>query len=459
MGFARIDATVVGWLSAVAFLGLFTAPALALLHAGNRPGPVVRLAVTRSLLAIPLLALEWWVAGHALAFGPGLFGALARTPHAHPAATGSELHAPFGLVAFRLAFALVLPALVASVCAGRMRFVAFAAFVVAWSTAVLAPVAHWVWGEGGWLAAAGVLDFAGGTVVHLTAGVAILVCSLVLGRSDDESHATRGRASPAAFPWVGAVLLWAAYSAFNCAAGLPNGQLASFALARTELAAVAGGLGWLIVQWRDRGRFDRAGAASGVVAGLVAIAPAAGFVSASAAVAIGFIGGAVSYGTLFGGLAGLTAALLAITADAGYVAPATAVSLAAVAGGFCLGVVLLYERFGLARLPSAFGTHAVAGLAGALLTGVFAQKALNEHGANGALFGRAEQAEIQLLACAAIATYAAAMTYVLLKFIDVTIGLRGAFEAPPRVPDDASEGCEITGVRERRPGAARIASL
>jgi Amt family ammonium transporter len=134
------------------------------------------------------------------------------------------------------------------------------------------------------------------------------------------------------------------------------------------------------------------------------------------------------------------------------------VALAAAAGGFCFGTVLLYERFGLARLPNAFGTHAVAGLAGALLTGVFAQKALNDQGANGALFGRAQQAEIQLIACVAIATYAAAMTYVLLKVIDATIGLRNEAE-PGRPPAEANERCEITGVRERRPGAARIASL
>src|SRR5580692_4889758 len=122
MGFARIDAAATGWLSAVALVGLCTAPALAMLHAGRRPGRVVRLAVTRSLVAIPLLALEWWVAGYALAFGPGLLGALDPTPHGHLTTAGADLQAPFGLVAFRLAFALVLPALVASVCAGRMRF-------------------------------------------------------------------------------------------------------------------------------------------------------------------------------------------------------------------------------------------------------------------------------------------------------------------------------------------------
>lgn len=448
MGSARIDAAVAGWLSAVALLGLCTAPALAMLHAGRHPARVVRLAVMRSLLAIPLL-------GILLLAIPLLALACGGAGHAHLA--GVAIHAPPGFVA--LASALVLPSLIASVCGGRMRFVAFAAFVVAWSAAVLAPVAHWVWGARGWLASMGVLDFAGGTVMHLPAGIAVLVCSCVLGGSGDEHGDASGGASPAALPWAGAALLWIAYSALNGAAGMPDTKLVAVALARTELAAFAGGLGWLVVQWGDRGRVDRAGVASGVVAGLAAIAPGAGYVSASAAIAIGFIGGAISYGTLIGGAAGLTAALLAITADAGYVAPATAVSLAAAAGGVCLGAVVLYERFGLGRRPSAFGTHAVAALAGTLLTGVFAQKALNDHGANGALFGRAAQAEVQLVASAAIAVYAAAMTYVLLKLVDVTLGLRRTTEVPAQIADAAGNGCEITGVRERRPGAARIASL
>ncbi len=457
MGFARIDATDAAWLLLGAAIALLTAPALALLYGDASHRRNVTVALLRALSAIPIVAVQWLLFGYSLAFGSSPHGIIGGFVYAGTStAFASEgPRSAVAVIAFRMVFALAMPALIAGAFAERMRFRAYVAFVVCWSTIVFDPIAHWVWSDGGWLGRLGVLDYAGGTVVHLTAGVAALVCIAVIGKPRDEVP-DGGASAPedardVLAKCAGAGLLWVAYTGFNVAGALPSARLASLAFVTTQLGAAAGGLGWLAVEWHDRGRVRPVGVALGVVAGLIAIAPAAGYVSPSAAIAIGFIGGAVSYGTALGAVAGLSAALLAITAEAGYVAPTTAVVLAVVAGCICYGAVMLRERFGAARMPDAFGIHAVAGIAGVLLTGVFAQKALNGRGADGALFGNSDQAAVQLLACVVAALYTSLVTLVILKLIDATIGL-GYREAPQLEDETADRGevSDVTGVRERR---------
>jgi Amt family ammonium transporter len=218
--------------------------------------------------------------------------------------------------------------------------------------------------------------------VHLTAGVSALVCALVIGK---RSGYPRHRSLPhdLTMTLAGAGLLWFGWFGFNAGSALSSGQLAALAFMATHLGAAGGALGWLVVEWKHRGKPTALGVASGLVAGLVAITPAAGYVAPWAAIVIGFA-----------------------------------------AGGICYGGVLLKNRFGYDDSLDAFGVHGIGGLAGALLTGVFAQKALNDAGADGALFGNPKQLGIQAIACAASAAYAAVLTFGILKVIDATLGLR-----------------------------------
>jgi Amt family ammonium transporter len=283
--------------------------------------------------------------------------------------------------AFQMMFAVITPALISGAFAERMKFSAYVAFILLWSTLVYDPVAHWVWADGGWLFKLGALDFAGGTVVHLTAGVSALVCAIVIGK---RAGYPRHRSLPhdLTMTLTGAGLLWFGWFGFNAGSALASGQLAALAFMTTHLGAAGGAIGWLVVEWRHRGKPTALGVASGLVAGLVAITPAAGFVAPWAAIALGLI-----------------------------------------AGGVCYGGVLLKNRFSYDDSLDAFGVHGIGGLAGALLTGVFAQKALNEAGADGALFGNLKQLGVQALACAATGVYAAIVTFGILKVIGATKGL------------------------------------
>jgi ammonium transporter, Amt family len=298
--------------------------------------------------------------------------------------------------AFQMMFAVITPALISGAFAERMKFSAYVVFVLAWSTLVYDPVAHWVWADGGWLLSLGALDFAGGTVVHLTAGISALVCAIVIGKRT-------GFPKHHAFPHdltmtlTGAGLLWFGWFGFNAGSALASGSLAALAFVTTHLGAAGGALGWLLVEWRHRGRPTALGIASGLVAGLVAITPAAGYVAPWAAVAIGFV-----------------------------------------AANICYGAVLMKTRLGYDDSLDAFGVHGVGGLVGALLTGVFAQKAMNPAGADGAWFGNAHQLGVQLTACAATGLYAAGMTFGILKVIQATLGLR-VTESEEREGLDASQ--------------------
>ncbi len=285
-------------------------------------------------------------------------------------------------VAFQMMFAVITPALISGAFAERMKFSAYVAFILLWSTLVYDPVAHWVWADGGWLFKLGALDFAGGTVVHLTAGLSALVCALVIGK---RAGYPRHRALPhdLTMTLAGAGLLWFGWFGFNAGSALASGQLAALAFMATHLGAAGGALGWLFIEWRHRGKPTALGVASGLVAGLVAITPASGYVAPWAAIVIGLAAGVI-----------------------------------------CYGAVLLKNRFGYDDSLDAFGVHGVGGLAGALLTGVFAQKVLNEAGADGALFGNVRQLGVQLLACAATGGYSVVLTYGILKVLDATIGLR-----------------------------------
>jgi Amt family ammonium transporter len=424
---AKIDPGAGAWLVVCSALVLLMAPALALFYGGRAPGANAKSMLIRWIVAVPILAVQWILFGYSLAFGPtrhGLIGGLAYAGMTGGAAVRGSLPA-IAFAACRMMFAVIAPALISGALGARMKIGAYVAFVLFWSTLVYDPVAHWLWAHGGWLSRIGALDFGGGIAVHCTTGVSAVVCALVIAERPSDPE-RRALARDVATALAGAAVLWFGWSALNAGSALASGNVLGLSFVTTQLGAAGGGFGWVVVEWSQRGRPTASGLAYGVVSGLVATTPAAGFVAPSAAVAIGFIAGAVGYGTGLGVVSGVIAGLLAITAGAGHVEPVMAIAIACIAGAICYAAVLLKGRFGSSRAPDPFGVQAVGGLAGALFTGVFAQKALNHAGANGALFGNLSQLAIQAVACVAIGAYAALVTFVILKLIDATIGLRVA---------------------------------
>jgi Amt family ammonium transporter len=383
----KIDTGDTAWLLVSCAFVLLMTPALALFYGGMVRRKNVLSTIMHSMVAIPILSLKWALFGYSLAFGPSKWGIIGGLDFAGLHGLAFQAHGTvpaLAFAAFQMMFAVITPALISGAFAERMKFSAYLLFVLLWSTFVYDPVAHWVWADGGWLAKMGALDFAGGTVVHLTAGVSALVCAIVVGK-----RAGYPKKKPLphnlTMTVTGAGILWFGWFGFNAGSALASGQLASLAFVTTHLGAAAGALGWLVVEWRHRGKPTVLGVASGLVAGLVAITPASG-----------------------------------------YVAPWAAMSIGLAAGVLCYVAVVLKDKLGYDDSLDAFGVHGVGGLAGALLTGVFAQKVLNDAGSDGALFGNVHQLGVQAIACGASAAYAAVVTFVVLKIVAATVGLRVA---------------------------------
>jgi Amt family ammonium transporter len=318
-----------------------------------------------------------------------------QTPNPDYAPTVPHL----GYMVFQMMFAVITPALITGAFAERKRFKAFVVFTLLWATFVYDPVAHWVWGVGGWLRVLGTLDFAGGTVVHITSGVSALVAALVLGRRKGlglEPTAPHD----ATMTVLGASLLWFGWFGFNAGSAINAGGLAANAFVVTNTAAAMAALTWMTVSWLHKGAPSVLGAAAGAVAGLVAITPASGYVDVSAAILIG-LG----------------------------------------AGTFCYVGIQLTKRLRVDDALDVFGVHGVGGMWGALATGIFATVAVNSAGTDGLAFGNPAQLGVQAIAVIASVMYSAVMTFVILKLIDLFVGLR--------VPEDEDVlGLDATQHRE-----------
>ena len=385
-----INAGDTAWLLVSAALVLLMTPALALFYGGMVRKKNVLSTLMHSLAAIPIVSVVWAACGYSLAFGPshsGLIGTLGSVGLGD-LLTGAHGSVPtLAFCAFQMMFAVITPALISGAFAERMRFSAYVVFIVLWSLLVYVPVAHWVWAEEGWLAELGALDFAGGAVVHLTAGASALVCALKSGR---RLKYPRERPLPhnLTMTLIGAGLLWFGWFGFNAGSALSSGWLAALAFATTHLGAAGGALGWLVVEWKHRGKPTALGVASGLVAGLVAITPAAGFVSPAAAIVIGLV-----------------------------------------SSGVCYIAVLAKYKYGYDDSLDAFGVHGVGGLTGAILTGVFAVQRTfpgvdQPVGADGLLAGNPKLLAIQVFTCAVSAIYAAGVTWGILVLVDKIVGLR-----------------------------------
>ncbi|WP_395851749.1 ammonium transporter [Cystobacter fuscus] len=373
------------WMLVASALVLLMTPGLALFYGGMVRRKNVLATFMYSFFALALVTVQWVLFGYSLAFGKshgGFIGGfdylLLNNVSLEP--KGSIPHLVF--MAFQLKFAIITPALISGAFVERMRFSAYVLFTLLWTTLVYDPVAHWTWAEGGWLFKLGVLDFAGGTVVHWTAGLSALICAVYVGKRLGYG---RERFIPHDLPMtvMGAGLLWFGWFGFNAGSSLSAGPLAALAFVTTHVAAGAAALSWTAAEWFFRKRPTLLGFVSGLVAGLVAITPAAGFVSPGGSLAIGIIAGVV-----------------------------------------CYGAVLVKEKLHYDDSLDAWGVHGVGGLLGALLVGVFSQASLNPAGADGLLQGNPALLGKQALAVLAVGAYTAVVTLVLLKLVDKLVGLR-----------------------------------
>jgi Amt family ammonium transporter len=393
-----IDSGDTTWVLISTALVMLMTPGLALFYGGLVRRKNVLSTIMHSFFILGLVSVIWVLWGYTLAFGPdtglGLIGGFAWLGLEGVTGEPSDVYATtvphLAFMAFQMMFAIITPALITGAFAERKRFKAFVLFAIAWSTFVYAPIAHWVWSPDGWLAGLGVLDFAGGTVVHLSSGVAALVAALMLGRR-------LGLVEPATEPHdvpmtiLGAGLLWFGWFGFNAGSALGANGVAAVALVTTNTAAAAAALTWVTVSWLHRGTPSVLGAAIGAVAGLVAITPAAGFVTPAAAILIGFGVGIV-----------------------------------------CYGASLLRLRARIDDALDVFAVHGVGGAFGAVATGIFATTAVNAAGRDGLLAGSGGQLAVQLFAVAVVAAYSAAATAAILLVVNLVVRIRvqaGAEEA------------------------------
>jgi Amt family ammonium transporter len=374
-------------------------PGLSLFYGGLVRRKNVLSTIMHSFLALALVSVVWVLWGYSLAFGPDSFGGLignldylgfsnvGTAPDARYA--GTIPHVLFA--GFQMMFAAITPALISGAFAERKRFAAFVLFTVLWSTFVYAPLAHWVWAPEGWLRALGALDYAGGTVVHVSSGISALVVALLIGRRT----ANGDRMEPHDVPMtvLGAGLLWFGWFGFNAGSALAaNGQAAN-ALVVTNTAAGAATLAWVLASYLHKGKVSAVGAASGAVAGLVAITPASGFVTAGGAVIIGLAAGAI-----------------------------------------CYGAILLRARLRVDDALDVWAVHGVGGMFGAVATGVLAVSAVG--GVSGAIEGNVGQVGVQLVAVVATVLFASLATFLIVKVVNLVLGLRVA-------PDDEERGLDL----------------
>lgn len=372
-----------------AALVMLMTPGLALFYGGMVRSKNILGTLMQSFIILGIITVEWVLWGYTMSFGPdygGIIGGLnmfglkgvGMAPSPDYGSTIPQL----AFMIFQCMFAIITPALITGAFAERVKFSAFILFTLLWATFVYNPLCHWVWAVGGWMGGLGALDFAGGTVVHISSGISALAAVLLIGRR-------LGYGTTAFIPHnlpmtlTGAALLWFGWFGFNAGSALAADGLAANAFVVTHVASAVGAISWIIFEWIHRGKPTTLGVASGAVAGLVAITPASGFVGPMSSIIIGFF-----------------------------------------AGALCYGGVLLKSRLGYDDSLDVVGIHGVGGTWGALATGLFASTEINPGGANGLFFGNPGQLWIQFVSVAATMIFAFVMTLIILKVVDKLVGLR-----------------------------------
>ena len=391
---SKIDTGDTAWVLVSTALVMLMTPGLALFYGGMVRGKNVLGTFMQSFIAIALISVQWILFGYSLSFGPDVHGIIGNLDWIGLTGVGVEPNPAYAptiphilFMMYQAMFAVITPALITGAFAERMKFSAYVIFILLWSTIVYDPVAHWVWGAGGWLKEMGTLDFAGGIVVHLISGISALAATFMIGKR-------KGYLQEAMYPHnlpmtvLGAGLLWFGWFGFNAGSALSAGGLSAMAFVATHTSAVSATVIWLLIEWIHRGKPTMFGAATGSIAGLATITPASGFVSPMSALVIGLAAGAVCYISLN-----------------------------------------MKSKLGYDDSLDAFGVHGVGGILGTLATGLFAQSVINPAGSNGLLFGSHQMFTSQVIAILVTGVYSFTVSVVLLKILDKVIGLRVSEES------------------------------
>ncbi|MFA5292099.1 MAG: ammonium transporter [Phycisphaerae bacterium] len=389
----KVDSGDTAWVLMSAALVMLMTPGLAFFYGGLVRRKNHLSVLMQCFIALAALSIQWVVFGYSLSFAPGngfmgglqWFGLKGVRLEPYAAYSSTIPHQAFMI--FQAMFAVITPALIIGAFAERMKFSAYLIFILLWATFVYDPITHWVWGQGGWLRDMGVLDFAGGTVVHINAGIAALVTALMIGkRSCYDKYAIAPHNLP--FSVLGAALLWFGWFGFNAGSALAANGIAVNAFVVTNTAGAAAALTWAFIDWKLNGNPTMLGTISGAIAGLAAITPAAGFVGIGAALVIGVVASILCF----------------------------------------IAVSFVKRKLGYDDSLDAFGVHGISGFWGTLAAGLFASKAINPAGADGLMAGNPKQFMTQLIAVAVTLAYAFIGTYIIYKLIDVVIGVRATEE-------------------------------
>jgi Amt family ammonium transporter len=377
-------------LMASALVLLMSIPGLAFFYGGLVRRKNVLSILMQCFIIVCVVSLQWMLFGYSLAFGPDFHGIIGKLDWIGLAGVGAAPNPDYSktiphsvFMIFQAMFAIITPALIIGAYAERVKFSAFLVFTLLWTTLVYDPLAHWVWAVGGWMRNLGALDFAGGIVVHVSSGISALVLALLLGKRIGYNHKPI-RPHNLPFTVLGAALLWFGWFGFNGGSALAADGLAANAFVTTHMATAAAGITWALIEWWHNGSPTILGAATGAVAGLVAVTPACGLVN-----------------------------------------PMNAMFICMMVAGVCyIAVAIIKGKLGYDDSLDAFGVHGVGGTVGTIATGLFAEKAVNAAGSNGLLFGNTHQLYVQSLSLIFTTVFAAVMTFVIYKIVDVFIGMR-----------------------------------
>jgi len=385
----KVDTGDTTWLLISTALVMLMTPGLALFYGGMVRRKNVLATIMQSFIALGVISIQWVLYGYSLAFGPDIGGVIGNLDWIGLRGVGLDPHPDYSptvphqaFMIFQMMFAVITPALITGAFAERFKFKTYLVFLILWATFVYDPLAHWVWGVGGWIKELGALDFAGGLVVHISSGVAALAASLTVGRRKgygDEAMPPHNLT----MTLLGAALLWFGWFGFNGGSAIASGSLATSAFVVTHVSTASAALSWMMAEWMHRGNPTVLGAASGAVAGLVAITPASGFVG-----------------------------------------PLSAIVIGGVAGLLCYLAVNLKTKLKYDDSLDVVGVHGMGGTWGALATGLLASKAINSAGTDGLFFGNPSLLAIQALTVVAAWVYSFGVTYLILKILDWTMGLR-----------------------------------
>jgi Amt family ammonium transporter len=377
-------------LMSTALVLLMTIPGLAFFYGGLVRRKNVLSILMQCFIILCVISIQWVLYGYSLAFGPDFHGIIGNLNWAGLKGVGPIPNQDYAatiphsvFMIFQMMFAVITPALIIGAYAERVKFPAFLLFTILWATFVYDPLAHWVWGTGGWLKSMGALDFAGGIVVHVSSGISALVLALLLGKRIGYNHKPI-RPHNLPFTVLGGALLWFGWFGFNAGSALAADGIAANAFITTNTATAAAGLTWALIEWWHNGTPTILGAVTGAVAGLVAITPACGFVNPMNAMFIGMM----------------------------------------VAGVCYVAVSIIKGKLGYDDSLDAFGVHGVGGTVGTIATGIFAQKAINAAGNDGLLFGNVHQFLVQGLMLIVAVAFAAIMTFIIFKIVDALVGMR-----------------------------------